>query len=794
MSCWVVLALALGIGANAAMFSVVDALLLRPVSYSDPESVVLLWERDAQGVLNNASAANFLDWRARTKSFSDIAGWASASFVLTGAAADGGSAVQMRGGMVTANFFRTLGVQPVLGRTFLPHEDGIATPGAAARVAVIGYPLWQESFGGRADVLSRTIELNSIPHRIIGVMPPGFRFFPERHIWVPASLNSADRDYRYLLTLARRTVSRERAAAEMAALAGALAQEYPDSNKGWSVQAQDVLEWLLDRTFRLRLLLLFAAVGLVLLITCTNVAGLLLTRSVARGREMAVRAALGAGRARLIRQVLTENIVLALTGGALGLAVAWALIRAVPSVLPASTVASALPVQLNAAVIEFSILVTVGAGLVFGMAPALSAMRVDLQSTLREGSRGATPGRRRQQFRHATVALQVALALMLLASAALMSESLANLTARDPGLNPSNVLTARMFLPEARYGPARALALYREAVRRIQGLPGVVRATAGSDLPLRTLTMNVPFDLETSPPRPDAEKPGVGYVSVMPGYFETLGISVKTGRAFDETDRESAAPVLIVNEAFAARYFPGVDPTGKRLLLSRPILAKDGFEKSMRAQVIGVVGNVRTGRGVMGPEPIIYAPQAQNVWSGVTWLAVRTAADPGLAASGVRAELAQLGAGAPPAQIDTLEQAFANQLTEPRFQAQVMGGFAALALILAVIGIYGVNAYAVAQRRHEIGVRMALGASPGAVLRQVMLSGMRVTSIGIAAGLAGAVAVASLLRNVLVGVSATDPVTLAAVAVMLALVAALACYLPARHAARIHPGVCLREE
>lgn len=794
ISSWVVLALALGTGANTAMFSVVDALLLRPVNYADPENVVLLWEVDAQGVQRNVSAANFLDWRTRTKSFSDIAGWAPASFVMTGAGLDGGRAQQMRGGMVTANFFRTLGVQPALGRTFLPDEDGIATPGAPARVAVIGYPLWQERFGGRPDVLSQTIELNSISHRVIGVMPAGFRFFPERYIWIPASINSADRDYRYILTLARRTASKQAAAAEMSALAAALAQEYPDSNKGWTVQAQDVLEWLLDRTFRMRLLLLFAAVGLLLLITCTNVAGLLLTRAAARTREMALRAALGAGSVRLIRQVLTESLVLALLGGALGLAVAWGLIRAIPAVLPAANVASALPVQLNVSVTVFAILAAVGASLVFGLAPALSGLHMDLQSTLREGTRGATAGRKRQQFRRAMVALQVALALVLLASAALMRESLTNLSARNPGVVTRNVLTARLFLPEAQFGTARSLALQREALQRIQAVPGVLRVTAGSDLPLRLLTMNVPFDLETSPPRPDAEKPGVGYVSVMPGYFETLGIPVKTGRAFDETDRESAAPVVIVNEAFAERYFPAQNPTGKRLLLSRPMLGKDGFEKTMRVQIVGVVGNVGTARSVLVPEPILYAPQTQNVWSGVTWFAVRTAGAPDLAASAVRSELAELGAGASPPQIDTLEQAFASQLTEPRFQAQVMSGFAALAMILAVIGIYGVNAYAVAQRRHEIGVRMALGASPGAVRWQVLASGMRVTLVGIAGGLAGALAIASLLRSVLVGISATDPATLAAVAVVLALVAALACYLPARHAARIDPAVCLREE
>jgi len=794
VSLWVILALALGIGANSAMFSVVDALLLRPVSYADPDRLDLLWEKDAQGVLWQVSAANFLDWRARTKSFSAIAGWAPATFVLTGSQASGGRTEQITGASVTANFFTTLGVKPLLGRTFLPEEDGVTHPGTPARVAVIGYPLWQSNFGGRSDVLQRKIELNSASYTIIGVMPRDFQFFPRRNVWVPASINPADRDYRYLLTLGRRTASKQQSAAEMGALASALAQDFPDSNKGWTVEAQDILEWYLNRTFRIRLILLFAAVGLVLLITCTNVAGLLLTRSVARSREMAVRAALGAGKSRLIRQLLTESVLLASAGGIAGLAVAWFLIRSTPAVIPAANLPAALPIQLSSTVVGFTALVSVLAGLIFGLAPALAGIRADLQSAVREGARGTTVGRKRQQFRHGMVALQVALALMLLASASLMSESLTNLSSINPGLNTKNVLTARLFLPEGQYGASRALAFHRDALQRLRAIPGVMLATAGSNLPLSRVTMSIPFDLETSPPRPDAEKPGVGYVSTMPGYFAALGIPLKLGREFADTDSESAPPVVIVNEAFVERYFPAENPEGKRLLLSRPILGKDQFEKPIRAETVGVVGNVRMGRNASTQEPLIYVPQAQNVWSDVTWFAVKTSVEAASAAPAVRAELSKIDPGAPVDQLETLEQAFSNQFTEPRFQAQIMSGFAALALILAVIGIYGVNAYAVAQRRHEIGVRMALGASPGAVLFQVWGSGMRVTLIGIAAGLAGAVAAASLLRSVLVGVSATDPATLGIVAVLLACVSAIACFLPARHAARVDPAVSLRDE
>ena len=787
---WVILALALGIGANSAIFSIVDALLLHPVAYANPSQLVLLWERDAQGVRNSVAAANFVDWRARSRSFSDIAAWSSAAFILTGT----DQPQQLAGAAVSENLFRTLGVQPVLGRTFAPGEDGIDNPGSAARVAVISYRLWQDSFGGARNVLGKTMLLNTVPYTIVGVLPADFEFLTRRQVWVPLSINRLDRDYHYLFAVARIKGSRQSASVEMSTLARALAQEYPANDGGWSVEVQDLLDWMVNRTFRTRLLLLFGAVVLVLFITCANVAGLLLTRSIARSREIAVRAALGAGRARLIRQLLTENLLLAVIGGAAGLAVGWMLIHVAPSIVPPNAIPAARPVRLNAAMVWFTLALSAATGIVFGLAPTLAGLRVDLQSSLKEGGRGSTAGRGQHRLRQAMVAIQVAVALMLLVSATLMSESLNRVTQIDPGFDMKNVLSLRVFAPAANDDAARSLAFRRLALERIRALPGVESAAAGSNLPLFNATEIVPFDLEDSPPRSVAQRPGVSYTAVSPGYFETLRIPLRAGRAFTDTDSATAPPVVIVNEAFVERYFPAGNPLGKRILLNRPVLGMNRFEDAIPAQIVGVAGNVRLGLEMPDHEPLLYAPDAQNFFGSSNWFAVRSQGNLAGMASALRGALQQIDGNLVVDPVGPLDQVFARQFSGSKFQATVMSGFAVLALLLAVIGIYGINAYAVAQRRYEIGIRMALGATPARVLGATIWSGMRLTLFGILAGLLGAVAGASLLRSVLVGVSPTEPLTLAAVSLALAAISSIACYLPARRAMLIEPASALRQE
>jgi putative ABC transport system permease protein len=787
----VIIALTLGIGANAAMFSLVDALLLHPLRYNDPDTLALVFDRDPAGVAQTASPANFIDWR-KAKSFSDLAGWRGGSYVVTG----GDRPEQVFGASVTANFFRTLGVTPILGRTFLPNEDGIDNPASASKVAMIGARFWEENLGSDPNVLGRQITLNGVSYAIVGVTPPEVQFMSRQpRVWIPLIVNRQNRDYHSLLVVGRLRTRREVAGAEMATLADSLAREYPKSNKGWSIEVDDLMEWVVNRGFRTRLLLLFGAVGLVLLIACTNIASLLLARSATRNREVAVRISLGATRARLTRQLLTESVLLACAGGAAGIGLAWWLIRIAPAVLPPTALSTSAPIELNRLVVLFAVAITVITGVLFGIAPALAATRFDVQSSLKDSSRGSTGGPAKQRFRQIMVSAEVAVALMLLAGAGLMIESLQKMNQIDLGFDPKHVLTLRLFLPSAQYDSAKAFRFHREALDRIAALPGVESVAVASNLPLeRAVTMEVPFDLPNAPPRDLAERPGVGYISISSEYLKTLAIPVKRGRAFTDSDNRNAPPVAMVNEAFVERYFSGQNPVGQRLLLNRPILGGTGFEESVFPEIVGVIGNVKLDNLLARTDPLLYVPQAQNVWSSVSYFAVRTATEGASLAPAIRRALMEMDKDEPVDQLGSFDQILVSHMAEPRFQTQLMGAFALVALMLAIVGIYGVNAYAVEQRRNEIGLRMALGATPGQVLREILKQGMRLTAIGIVVGLAGAVAIASLLKSVLVGVSATDPMTLGGVAMLLALVAATACYIPARRATHIDPAIALRQE
>ena len=519
----VIVALTLGIGANSAMFSVVDALLLHPFRYRDPSTLALVMDRDAQGVERNAAAGNFLDLRARTKTFSDLAAWTGTAFVVSGP----DRPRYVVGARVTANFFRLLGVQPVLGRTFLPGEDGLDPHTTSSNVVLIGYKFWKQEMGGDPNVLGRMITLSSTPYAIVGVMPADFQFLlPGEQIWAPAAIGDrTDRDYHYLAVVGRLKAPRESAVREMAAISSDLDREYPKSNKGWSIDVEDLREWMISGSFRTRLLLLFGAAGVVLTIACTNIASLLLAKSAGRSREIAVRIALGATRMRLTRQLLTESVLLSLAGGALGLAVAWALIRAAPDIIPPDATPTLAPIELNGAVVLFTLGIAVLTGILFGIAPAIAAARSNVQETLKDSSRGSTGGRGRQRFRQAMVAAEVAIALILLSSGGLMVESLQKMYRIDPGFNPKNVLSLRLYLTPAKYSEETALRFHREALRRIAALPGVTGVAAGSNLPATNYTMEVPFDLEDSPPRDEGERPGVGYISVTPGLFPHAGNS-----------------------------------------------------------------------------------------------------------------------------------------------------------------------------------------------------------------------------------------------------------------------------
>jgi putative ABC transport system permease protein len=754
----------------------------------------VVWDRDPQGQLRGASSGNFLDWR-KAKSFSALAGWAQSTYTLTGL----DQPQQIYGARVTGDFFKVLGVKPVLGRTFLPGEDGldgtsVSSPGVS-HVAVIGYDTWRNSLSGDPNVLGRTIRLNQVPYAIIGVMGPDFQFLSRRHqVWVPAVLDAANRDYRYLTTVARLNTSRGAAAAEMTALARGLAETYPKSNTGWSIQVDDFRDYLVNGHLRTRLLLLFAAVGAVLLLACTNVASLLLARSAARGREIAVRVSMGATRGRVVRQLLTESVMLALAGAGLGLCLAALLINLAPGFVPANAIPTTAPIQLSFLVLSFTLGIAVLTGVLFGLAPALSLARSDVRDTLNDASRGSTGGRGRQRFRQAMVVIEVAVALVLLAGAGLMTESLRHMAEIDLGFDVNQVLTLRVFLPVARYNATQSYQFDTRAMEKVAALPGVESVAMGTNLPLVRLNMYVPFDLDTAPPRAPAERPDVGYTTISSGYLHTLGIPLQRGRDFTDRDRAGAPTVALINEAFAALHFPHQDPVGRQLLINPPVLGQNGFADTIRAEIVGVTGNVKLGDLNAAPEPILYLPLAQNVWSTVTYLTVRTRTNATSLTAAIRREMADLDREQPVDQLGSMEQTFSDQFAEPRFQSRLMGAFAALALILAVVGIYGVNAYAVTQRRRELGVRIALGARPSDVLRETLGEGLKLSAVGIAIGLAGAYALSSLFRSVLVGVTGTNPITLLGAAGVLAAVALIACYIPARRATRIDPASALRQE
>ncbi|HEY4363309.1 MAG TPA: ABC transporter permease [Bryobacteraceae bacterium] len=785
----VILALALGIGANSAMFSMVDAVLLHPAHYPDPASLAVVRDRDPQGVLRSTTAANYLDWRSRAQSFSDLAAMSGASFVLTGA----DRPEQIPGASVTANFFRVLGVPPLLGRAFLPDEDGLSNSEDASHVAVISYRMWRQSLGADPNVLGRTVTLSDVPYAVIGVMPPDFEFrTPDYDVWVPASLLRTNRDFHYLVVVGRLRAPRAQASVEMSTIAGALALSYPRTNKGWSVQVDDFREFLVNSTFRQRVILLSSALGLVLIIACANVASLLLARSAGRTQEIAVRISMGATRVRLLRQLLTESVLLALAGGVAGLALAQLLIRAAPSFLPSFAMPNAAPLELSRSVLLFTIAVSFATGILFGLAPALAATRPDIQPTLQQSGRGAAGSAPRRFFRRSLVVVEVAFAFMLLAGAGLMIRSFQKLSQLDLGFNAHNLLAWTLYLPSTKYDPAHALAFHQRALDRVKALPGVESVAVASNLPLRDASMEVPFALDIAPLQ-ESDAPRVAYISISPEYVSTLGIPLRRGRVFTAADTAGSPPVVIVNEAFARRYSQGRELLGRRLTLSRPKLGSNNFEPPSQAEIVGVIGDVMLGRPAPQGTPILYVPHAQNVWRRYAEFAVRTKMDPAQLLSAVHRELLEIDKDQPIDREGSVEEEVSARFSEPRFQAQLMGSFAGLALLLALAGIYGINAHAVASRSREIGLRMALGATPGRVQRDLVAEGLRLTAIGIAIGLAGALAMSTVLAKVIQGVSATDPLTLFGSVVVLTAAASAACYLPARQATRIDPAEALRQ-
>ncbi len=784
-----VLTLALGIGANSAIFSVVNGVLLRPLPYGEPDRLVVVWETEGARDTGPASAANFLDWRDQNQVFDGLTAVFPQPVTLTG----GDEPERLRGLQVTPNFFQLLGVNPVAGRSFSTDEDA-----TGRRAVVLSHEFWQRQFGARPDVIGDTLSLDGEVYSIVGVMPAGFQYATEQaDVWVrpprdipvpPIDLGDEadilqERGLHWLQVVARLApgVTLDEAQAEMEVIASRLANTYPDDNTGRGINLVPMHEQLVGDV-RPALVVLLGAVGFVLLIACANVANLLLSRASGREREVAIRATLGASRARLVRQFLAESLLLSLLGGALGLVLAfWGmdLILAMsPDVLPRISV-----IELDVRVLAFTLGISILTGLIFGLLPAIQSTRADLQDSLKDGGRGSG-GRERRRLRSFLVVTEVGLALVLLICAGLMMKSFFLLQDVDPGFNSDNVLTLRLWLPEAKYDEeSRVAGFYDQVLERVADLPGVASASAVLSVPLSGSSANFSFVIEGRPEPAPGEDYAAGFQSVSSGYFRTMGIPLLKGRDFSERDDAEAPKVLVINQALAGRYWSGEDPVGRRISL----------DEEEWIEIVGVAGNVLHNGLDREPRPEIYLPYQQSALRFMT-LVVKSHSDPMSLVAAVRSQVLAVDPDLPVYKVMSLDEIVAESVARPRFNMFLLAIFSALALVLAAIGIYGLMSFSVSQRTHEIGIRLAMGARSGDVFKLVVGEGMALALAGLALGLAVAWAITRYLSSMLFGVTTTDPWTFAGVCLVLAAVALVAVTLPARRATRVDPLVALRYE
>jgi putative ABC transport system permease protein len=777
-----VITLSLGIGATSTIFSFVNGILLRPLPYQDSERLVALDETaPKRGVASmGVSFPNFLDWREQNQVFTGVATYSSGNYTMTGS----GEPEQLSGADISYNTFEVLGVAPVLGRTFTAEED---RPGNDL-VVILGYGLWERRFGGKPEIIGQKITLLNQQRTVIGVMPPDFKFPDVADLWVPLALdtNSWTRTDHGLSAIARLKpgVTREGAQSDMTSVARRIEEANPITNEGLGVSVIPLREGLVS-DYHNALFILMGVVGLVLLIACANVANLLLARASARGKEVAIRTALGAGRWRVFRQLLTESVVLGVMGGALGLVLAvWGLdllLAAIPIDFPFW-----MKFKLDGRVLGFTAGVTLLTALIFGAAPALQASKVDLNEALKEGGRGAAGAARHRLLRSLVVA-EVSLSLVLLIGAGLMMRSFMRLQHTNPGLNPENLLTLRIDLPGAKYEtPEKRQNFYKELLERIGALPGVKAAGAVSNLPLGGDTWGRSLTVEGFPVLPVGQAPMINHCVTTPNYFRAMGIPLLLGRDFSDADMRDSLRVTIIDERLAREYWPNESPIGKRVRFGPP----EGNEPWHT--IVGVVGAVKHESLSLTRRKTVYLPHAEVTIDDMA-LAVR-AANPEHLTPAIRGQVKAIDPDLPIINARTMTEVISRSVWQPRLYAILFGVFAAVALALASIGIYGVMAYSVSERTREIGVRVALGAQRRDVLKLIVAQGMTLTLIGAGIGLSAALALTRLMQTLLFEVSATDPFTFVALAALLSVVALAACYLPARRATKVDPMVALRCE
>jgi putative ABC transport system permease protein len=778
-----ILALALGIGANTTVFSVVHGVLLRQLPYDDPDRVVMVWQdlRKRGGPSDEwATPGHYIDWRAETSVFESLAVGLGNAAILT----DGGDVEQVQAGVVSSSYFEVLGVRPAIGRVFTAAEEDPNAP----RTVVLSDALWKRRFGAARDVVGRTVRINDTAHEIIGVMPPGFQppiVAPRAQLWQAFRVNpaSASRGAIILRAFARLRpgVTLPQAASHMTEVAARLERLHPEDRDA-GIRIEPLYERLVGPA-RPAILVLAAAVGLVLLIACANVANLLLARASSRGREMAVRTALGARRSRLIRQLLAESLLLATFGGAIGTLLAMWGVGAFVASSPAGT-PRLEAIGVNGAVLAFTVAVTVITGILFGMAPALHASRTDVTSGLREGARGQIGGGGRR-LRRVLVVAETALALVLLAGAGLLLRSFVQLQAVDRGFDSTNVLVGNVNAPRARFDTAgKIIALNDRLVERLRAVPGAESAALVSVLPLGGSDSDFGFTIEGRPkPATPSEQPTAWYRIVSSDYFKTMRIRILRGRGLTDQDSTPAPGAVAINESLARKYWPNEDPLGRRISLDETTFT-----------IVGIVADIRHRGPDRPPDEEMYLHYRQYPERGTAVVVRSASADAASLAPAVREALREVDPGLPLANVTTMAELEADAVSQPRFVTLLVGLFAAVALTLALVGVYGVLSYAVAQRTSEIGLRMALGATRADVLRLVLVDGLRMVGVGAVIGVAGAAAAGHAMRTLLFGVGAVDLPTLGATVALLGAAAAIACAAPARRAIRIDPMEALRYE
>ncbi len=783
------LALILGIGANTAIFSVVYATLLSPMPYPNPDQLVIVWSK-VNGNRNGVSAGDFLDWKSQSTVFQSMCAWTGGNYALAGS--DHPELFQTR--LTTPGFNDMVGTPFFVGRDFLPEEGQVGRD----RVVIMTHRLWMERFGSDRDIIGKPIRLNGERYTVVGVLAAGQPDRLESQLFVPLAFKpeQINHEFHFILVMGRLKpgVTLQQANADMESVTRHIAEVYPKSNKGWGATVEPLQNDFISKDTIKNLWLLMGAVGFILLIACVNVANLLLARGTARQREIAVRAALGATRWQLFAQFLTESVALSLIGGVLGVSLAWGLLKVIVAMIPPFTLPSEADFRLNLPVLFFSLGASIVCGVLFGCAPAWQTAQLNLSDTLKESGRSSSSSAGRHGLRRTLVVVEFALALTLLTGAGLVIHSFWKLSRVDLGFRQDHILTFYLPVTNDRFAtPELNNAFYRQLIDKIGALPGITAVSASTGMPIIGTNFGMPFNLAGQAVDDPSSRPGAGFNMVTPEYFRTFGIRMITGRTFTEQDAAGGVPVAVVNETFVKKYLSKVDPLTQRAVVEQLIPGVTKLGPPIEWRIVGVYHDVHNGGVRREGFPEIDVPFWQSPWPQAG-LAVRTFGNPAGMTKSITAVVHTVDPELPLDQVKTMDQLVHESLASDRFSTALFASFAALALLLAAIGIYGVMSFAVAQRTHEIGLRIALGAGPQQVLRLVIGEGMLLALIGLGVGLAGTYFVGRLMKTVLYQVDAIDPAAIAAVTAVLLLSALLACYIPARRATQVDPMVALRDE